>query len=238
VCYCTPDIGFRAIYSHLMHWMFVYYFGSLHFCLIQNLLLWKKSATFTHFLFIHWNCDCIFFHYFACYSFTHHYCNVIFMFYKSYSDSFAVKLIFFENITCEHRLLNIQYLSAAQTMYVWHKTTGQLSVHIRPLCLVCPDVLSMVGETCYRIRGVQWIGYSLHSFPIYLFIIYLYLRCKVCSYTADQIKSYSKKKTTVTSLQNQSNRFAFGDHTVHHVTHTTLLLDFQCQDPNSLPVRL
>lgn len=37
---------------------------------------------------------------------------MIFMFYKSYSDSFAVTLVYFENITCEHCLLNTKYFIA------------------------------------------------------------------------------------------------------------------------------
>ena len=58
-------------------------------------------------------------------------------------------------------------------------------VHDRPLYLIRPDMLHMVGETSYGIR--VWFIESRIVFTIYLFI-HFYLRCKVYSCPVNQTK--------------------------------------------------
>jgi hypothetical protein len=59
-------------------------------------------------------------------------------------------------------------------------------VHDHPMYIVCPDVLSTVGETANGIR-VGFIGLD-EVLTIFLLTYYLYLRCKVCSCPVNQIK--------------------------------------------------
>jgi hypothetical protein len=83
-------------------------------------------------------------------------------------------------------------------------------VHDLPLYLVCPDVLSTVGETSCGI-GEELIESDVFL-TIFLFIylfIYLYLRCKLYSLPVDQIKNNSHFAQELVT-------FVVGDHIMHH----------------------
>ena len=68
--------------------------------------------------------------------------------------------------------------------------------------------------------------------------MYLYMKYKVYSYPVKQTKLYyTKRKGNICRSPLEIITFVFGDHTIHHLTCTALLLDCQRQRSNSFVCR-
>ena len=80
-------------------------------------------------------------------------------------------------------------------------------IHDHPVYLICPDLLCALGDTSYGIR-LRFIG-SAHSLH-YLFMYYLYLRCKIYSYPATQTEIIiSQQKGKQPLLFSSNNNLCF-----------------------------
>ena len=109
------------------------------------------------------------------------------------------------------------------------RTTTVSVIHNRPMYIICPDMLSTVGETSQGIR----VGFTESDKVLTIFLfIYLYLRCKVCFCPVNQIK--------IIFLIEKNSHFtpelatcALEDLTVHNLAYTACLLECLRQYENS-----